>query len=868
MASRGAVTSAPFRAAEFRDPDPFLRPVYIWIWNDRLTEEAFSRQLSDMKAHGVGGVWPLHEPRNFRPKFMRTSLEPDYLTPAFMRLHRAMVGKARELGMKVWLYDEGGWPSGGACGKVVEENPALAEQWVQREQIAPKAGDVVEVPRECLSAFVYRDGRLTARLKPGARLRVRTPDARVDIYRAARAGSRNLASPPYPDLLNPRSTEAFIRITHEQYRRVMGTSFGGAIPVVFADEARVPNPPWTDGLAEDFRKEMGYDIVRHLPEILNADRASGMRQRIDFYDWWSKRLADAFFGRIQKWCREHRLLFAGHLAGDGDYGTLSPRRCGYGHPLRMLRKMDIPGIDTVWRQIYPAPPRTLRVPWGPSVSCHAINANHHFPKQASSVSHQEGKRWAVTESFAAYGASLTPEETKWILNFQYVRGVNLSIFGSYLLSTRLHFMAHVRPFAGPRNPLWKHLDTLHLYVARLNYLMGLGAPAVETAVYYPLRDIWAGGPDVQTVADSHDRLVKRLLESQCDFDLVDDDVLSRTDTRVADGRLRVGPMRYHTVCVSRSRWMSGKARKKLSQFASNGGKVLWVENAGTVRPADGTATSLRGLAAHIQPVVRLQPENSAVRVCKRSLPNGSLYLVTNEGRCTARCVVSFPESLPGYRLDPETGDCHSLRDAAYSGGTCDWRIRLPFAGSCLIFFTSDGPQAKTRQPATGRPVLLLDKGWTCRKLRAYRIGKRNLEVQTLNETAAPAGLGDWRKAFGKEFSGDVEYRVRFACGKAQAAEARILKLGKVLYACEVILNGEKLARMAWRPFECDVGGRLREGRNDLRVIVTNTLGNQYATSRLSDRWPDSVIGPYHRICLQLEKNNLASGLYGPVQITS
>jgi len=858
-----------FRATEFENPDPFCWPVYMWVWNARLTREVLSRQLKDMKAHKVGGVWPLHEPKDFRPNFMPTALEPDYLTRGFMTLHRAMVERARELHMKVWLYDEGGWPSGSVCGRIVKENPALAQQWIERQNITPKPGDVVKIPESCLSAFLYDGRKITRQLKPGTRVKISQGNIHLEIFRAARAQSANVATPPYPDLLNPRSTQDFIRMTHEKYKRCMGRYFGGVIPLVFADEPKVANPPWTDGLAADFEREYGYDIRKHLPEILDADRTKGMRCRIDFYDWWSRRFADAFFGQIQRWCRKNHLLFAGHLAGDGDKGTLGPRLFGYGHPLRMHRKFDIPGVDTVWRQIFPGRAKTIQVAWGKSVSRHPVNANHHFPKHASSVAHQEGKRWAITESFAAYGASLTPEEMKWILNFQYVRGVNLLAIGEYMLSTRDHFMGSLRPFMGRMNPMWQHMDGFHAYAARLSYLLSLGKPVVETAVYYPIRDIWAGGPDVQKVVNSHDDLVRALLENQCDFDLVDDDVLDRASTKVANGRLEVGPMRYHTVCVSRSKWMSRKAKEKLLEFASNGGKVLWVDNVtGSRRPRGSMVASFRELVSCIKPLVQIRPRNAAIRVCKRSFSNGSLYLVTNEGQGAATCVAAFNESLPAYRLDPETGDCYSVRGAAYSTGKCRLGFHLPFAGSCLVLFTAENIQVKAARAEAGKNVILLGKGWTCRRVKSCRIGQHDFEVEKVNEQVISTKLGDWRGKLGEEFSGEVEYRASFACSAAQAADARVLDLGEVLYGCEVVLNGRNLGKRSWRPFAFGVRDLLKEGRNDLRVIVANTISNQYATTKILDQWPDNIVGPYHKICVQFEKDNLPSGLYGPVKILS
>ena len=73
--------------------------------------------------------------------------------------------------------------------------------------------------------------------------------------------------------------------------------------------------------------------------------------RIDYYDWWSNRFADAYFGEIQNWCHSNHLLSGGHL--DNEDETLGAVKYGYGHVLRQFRKMDVPGVDVIWRQIWP-----------------------------------------------------------------------------------------------------------------------------------------------------------------------------------------------------------------------------------------------------------------------------------------------------------------------------------------------------------------------------------------------------------------------------------------------------------------------------------------------------------------------------------
>ena len=70
--------------------------------------------------------------------------------------------------------------------------------------------------------------------------------------------------------------------------------------------------------------------------------------------------------------------------------------------------MDLPGVDTIWRQLFPG------------------QRNHHFPRYAGSVARQEGRQLVLTESFCVYGNGLTLAEMKWLMDYQYVRGCNIT----------------------------------------------------------------------------------------------------------------------------------------------------------------------------------------------------------------------------------------------------------------------------------------------------------------------------------------------------------------------------------------------------------------------------------------------------------
>lgn len=831
-----------FEFDQFKNPNSFYWPGYFWVWNDTLTKNTISNQLNDMSQNGALSLCPLPIPKEFRPVNMPTLMTPEYMSPSYLDLFRYATDQCQALNMKVYLYDEGGWPSGSCLGRVVEQNPLLVRQTLNRQVLTPGKRNKISIPYDCLSAFLYQGNKKIRQLTPGTTEAIDIEDARIMIFKVKKEGT-------YPDLLNPESTREFIRLTHEEYKTVVGAYFGNTIQMTFTDEAQAANPGWTNDLVKDFKEKYLYDIRNELPSIFEGDSENDKKVRIDYFNWWSQRHADAYYGEIQAWCHKNNLLSSGHL--NGEDATEYARRYGYGHPLRALRRMDVPGVDVIWRQIWPG------------------SNNHHFPKYASTVSHQAGMPWALTESFAVYGSGLTPAQMKWISDYQYVRGINLMVMSNYPLSQEDWFLGHIRPMSGTGDPLWQYMDNYHGYIGRLGYLLSLGKPAIKTAVYYPIRDIWAGGSELDLICSSNDELVNVLLENQIDFDFIDDDALENESTIVVNGNIIVGPMEYNAICVSHNQYMPEKSVRKLEEFINTGGKVFWINNAASGLKPDGIIESaMSQLPSHLTPTIDLKVANNKIRVCKRNLANSStLYFVTNEDTCETSCVLQFNDTHAIMQLDPETGKIWIPSKAIRTSTGWEIALNLKFAGSCVFVF-SDENYPTVSEPAMPDTVLqTISNGWTCRKTKSFELSDHGIDVREFSsERLKNIDLGDWRQVQGDIYSGDVEYIVKFRTTKFVKKNAKVIDLGDVRYACQVSLNGEPIGKKIWNPFVFDIRGKIKEGDNVLKVTVTNTLANQYTYTQVLQRWTKNQLGPYHSRQLEFEKESVSSGLYGPVTI--
>ncbi|MEI6395330.1 MAG: hypothetical protein WCT12_30010 [Verrucomicrobiota bacterium] len=298
--------------------------------------------------------------------------------------------------MTWWLYDEGGWPSGQALGKVVEGHPELTRRAITRERIA--ADKPFTVPADALGLVVEQTE--PGFLRPGDRWSPAAFNETACLYRIGGGGA--------VDLLNPEATARFMRLTHEGYATVLSRHFGKTVKFIFTDDpsAGMPRPPnsipWFPGIQQAYEAQCGRSFLSDLPRFFVEpdQRIPGAvaRARVALYDVLTSRFADAYFEPLRNWGRLHGLASGGHLGGEDE--TFGAVKYGYGHLLRQLRRLDVPGVDLIWRQIFPG-----------------REGQSNFPVAAASAAHQNGTRFAFSESFCVYGNGLTPAQMKWLTDW-------------------------------------------------------------------------------------------------------------------------------------------------------------------------------------------------------------------------------------------------------------------------------------------------------------------------------------------------------------------------------------------------------------------------------------------------------------------
>ncbi len=824
-------------AAHFRTPPREYGAIHWAIWGGQLTRERITRELDELSQLGMYVV-------NLGPA---RGMTPKYLSPEHLALTKFAVQEAAKRGMKIWLADEGSYPSGFAGGKINEDYPQLAMQGLVADlhiSVAPGQTISMAVPQDTLGALTVSsesgssatiaidNGRIKWTAPPSGRWEI---ELVRHVFRSSPTRYINRADGTYSkdslysliDYLNPDATRAFLKTTHEAYKGLFGGQFGTTVLGFFGDEPDYTGfMPWTPTLLEQFRQKKGYDLQPYLPLFFAPKMTpKAWRVKADYWDVWSGIFSNSFFGVLAGWCAQNKMEYLFHLNHEELMFDLSRREDlirNEGDFFRDMRHVQVPGVDNLSQLL---PNEVNRE--GPTYS-----VNDNFPKLASSAAHLFGRPKAWAEEGGGLGI-----DGKFQLDYQLVEGLTaLQLQGALGRGDMGGGASGSLPAYSPA------FSMLAWYTNRAGYLMSIGRPAAQVALYHPASSMWLGDEDADR---STTKLSEQLLEHQIDFDYIDEQSLSST-AALEKGCLRnLSGQVYRAVIVPSSVVISRASLDRLRNFAASGGKVVFIGNTPSMIEdttfLDATGAPDLSFALHepsgdITPAVlqdlpkpdfALDQPNPLIRYTHRALRDADLYFIFNESDKEQSDTAVVDGHGQAQVWDLATGLIHPMRDAAAQGDARRLPLILDPYEAKVIVIGPMPPNVSTPEPvlSSRRPVQDLNGEWSL----------------TIDGRSFTTPLRSWQDLGIANVSSPGTYRKEFTLKSKPAGRRLLLECSDVRDYARVRLNGVDLQARGWQPYRWDVTKAVKPGNNVLEIeVISAPPGRRAAPIPLVPGSPNSV----------------------------
>jgi hypothetical protein len=659
-------------AAEFVNPPTAYANTVTWGWDGPMSREVIRKDLDSL----------------YRLGFRAVTIEAGYhmpvayLSDGWFQLIKEAVAAAKARNMRVWIIDEGKYPSGFAGGLFSRERPDLRMQALVSKRITLTAGQSfsMKVTSPVFSAVAFNKNDSSCKTvdvhsgelsftADGAdwELLLVQPQFKTSVTRSVNnpAGGKDTTN-ALCDYLSAAAVRQFLNFTHEQYKKYIGDEFGKTVLGFRGDEPDFAFIPWTPSMLQEFKQRKGYDVQPYLATFF-LPKLSDEQKRIkaDYWDVWSDLFGQHFFQQQADWCAANNLEYMVHLNHDDAMVGLVRSE---GDFYKDFRSVQIPGIDVIWHQMWPG-----------------MVAD--FPKYASSAAHLFGRPRALSESFAAFNPAPNLQQARVIVNQQLVRGINLFEF--------MFFASTSGGRGGARGYMADTaFHTMMAYANRAAYLLAQGKPAAQIAVYFPTTSLWLGYNNAE---QSTMGLAKALGTAQLDFDFID-------DYSIINGTLRQGSLvnksgqLYRVVLIPSVITLSNEVLKKLQAFAKGGGKVIFTGN----QPALSVGKSfLKATPAPAMPWAQQMKEDAvpadlpwdvnfnrpapAVRYLHRTWKDAELFFFFNEGDQPFNQQVTLQANGEVQEWDLQNGSIKTYNQVQHQKATSSIDLQLaPYEGKLLV----------------------------------------------------------------------------------------------------------------------------------------------------------------------------------------
>lgn len=538
----------------FKNPTSEYRCTPFWAWNCDLKLDELEKEIDFMKEMGMGG-FHMHT---------RVGQSTPYLSDAYMANIKGCTEKAKKEQMLSWLYDEDKWPSGFAGG-LVTKKPENRQKFL-RGTFNPSAVEGTFLAKYDIE--LDKEGYLVSYRKLAENEEAVNKAWYVSLEAEKSDPWFNLET--YVDTLSKSAIDDFINTTHERYKEVVGDDFGTTIPAIFTDEPQVYRKscmdisldendaefPFTTDFADTYKATYGVDFFDTLPELVWEKKEGCYLTRHRYHDHATERFVEAFCDNVGSWCDKNNILLTGHMMEEP---TLESQTCAIGEAMRAYRSFSLPGVDML-----------------------CDSREFTTVKQAASATHQYGYPGVMSELYGVTNWDFDFRGHKLQGDWQAALGVSVRVPHLYWVSMRGEAKRDYPASIGHQSSWYKEYSYIEDHFARVNTMLTRGAADIRIGVIHPVESYWIHyGPNDKTgvareeLDERFQQVTEWLLYGTLDFDYICESLL-KDQFSGADKTFNVGKMSYDAIVVPACETIRKSTFDALNEFASNGGKVIFM----------------------------------------------------------------------------------------------------------------------------------------------------------------------------------------------------------------------------------------------------------------------------------------------------
>jgi len=516
----------------FSDPEPNFRP--LQILHSVPAQMANTQSLTSLQNIGLGGV------------VINVDFSDYLLSQKNWQIFEQALKAAHQVGLRVWIYDEQGYPSGAAGGLVLKEHPDL----------------------EALALTYNPSHNPSFQLRPA--------------YERTHASNNYHAAQRYPNLIDSHAVRCFLEKTHDAYWHHAHQWFGNTIEALFTDEPSLmavntgplpsqardrvriidplnndllplPSVPWIKDLPQLYRNRYKQDIMAHRSSLFTGQDQYDIQVRQQFWALIADLMAQRYFGQIQDWAHTHHIASSGHTLYEESLLFQVPL---YGNALKAMLRLDIPGMDML-----SSDPQVIIYSGGITAQLPAsaalFNGTRKVMTEVSDfhqwMNHKKRASLAEMCATAAWQAALGV--TEFTLYYDY------------------------------RNRQPNDYRAYCDFVGRLNSILRPARLAPKVLLYYPIYDIWGQylptaqklSPQSQTkklrdIQNSFFQLCRQMTTNQISFTLIDHELLAAA--KISPDGIKINNHQFKALVLPAEVQLPPSAAEVVKRFETAGGKVL------------------------------------------------------------------------------------------------------------------------------------------------------------------------------------------------------------------------------------------------------------------------------------------------------